>query len=481
LKSPVAIEFAPDLELIGHVGPARNSNIHPRASSRRQPPCFPAFPGNFYDVALRYLTIDFNSFFASVEQQERPELRGKPVGIVPVMAETTGCVAVSLEAKAMGLTRNARVSDARRMCPGIVIVEARPETYINYHRRLKDVIASLVPDIEVQSIDEVTAHLHEMLDRTEAEKLARKIKAKITRVVGPLLRSSIGIAPTWLLAKVASDMQKPDGLVILDDEDVPAKLLHLAPGDIAGIGPNIQRRLGEHGITTMAQLYAATMAEFRGVWGGVRGEQIWRLLHGEDLPYFEQKTDQSMGHGHVLPPAKRNHADALAVLHRLLQKAAMRLRHSQLYAGALSVSVDYADETHWSDALQLTETQDTLRLTHALNDLWRKRPERLSRSKPLRIGVHLTGLIDLKLHTPDLFDEPVEKTRGKLFAAVDHLNKVLGKNTVYLGGAHGATQDAPMRIAFTRIPEPEIEEIDRSYEGRLKKPSKPAAPEPEAW
>lgn len=139
-------------------------------------------------VALRYLTIDFNSFFASVEQQERPELRGKPVGIVPVMAETTGCVAVSLEAKAMGLTRNARVSDARRMCPGIVIVEARPETYINYHRRLKDVIASLVPDIEVQSIDEVTAHLHEMLDRTEAEKLARKIKAKITREVGSTLR-----------------------------------------------------------------------------------------------------------------------------------------------------------------------------------------------------------------------------------------------------------------------------------------------------
>ncbi|SDR67272.1 DNA polymerase [Opitutus sp. GAS368] len=432
-------------------------------------------------MALRYLTIDFNSFFASVEQQERPELRGQPVGIVPVMAETTGCVAVSLEAKAMGLSRNTRVSDARRLCPGIIIVEARPETYINYHRRLKDVIASLVPDLEVQSIDEVTAHLHAMLSRAEAEKLARQIKAKITREVGPLLRSSIGIAPTWLLAKVASDMQKPDGLVILDEEDVPAKLLHLKPGDIAGIGPNIQRRLGEHGITTMTQLFAATMAEFRGIWGGVRGEQIWRLLHGEDLPYFEQKTGQSIGHGHVLPPAKRNHTDALAVLHRLLQKAAMRLRHSQLYAGALSVSVDYADETHWSGELQLTETQDSLRLTHALNDLWHRRPEKSARRTPLRIGVHLTRLIDLKLHTPDLFEEQTEKTRGKLFEAVDHLNKVLGKNTVYLGGAHGATQDAPMRIAFTRIPEPEIEEIDRSYAGRLKKPQKPAPPEPEAW
>jgi DNA polymerase-4 len=424
-------------------------------------------------VALRYLTIDFNSFFASVEQQERPELRGKPVGIVPVLAETTGCVAISIEAKARGLARNVRVAEARRLCPGIVIVEARPETYINYHRRLKEVIASLVPDIEVQSIDEVTAHLHALLNRTQAGQLARQIKAKITREVGPLLRSSIGIAPTWLLAKVASDMQKPDGLVLLDDGDIPGKLLHLAPGDIAGIGPNIQRRLGEHGITTMAQLYAATMAEFRGVWGGVRGEQIWRLLHGEDLPYFEQKTGQSIGHGHVLPPAKRNPTDALAELHRLLQKAAMRLRHARLYAGALRASVDYADDTHWSGELLLTETQDTLRLTHALNELWGRRPEKSDRRTPLRIGVHLTRLIDLKLHTPDLFEEPTERARGKLFAAVDHLNKVLGKNTVYLGGAHGATKDAPMRIAFTRIPEPEVEEIDRSYQRRLKKQARP--------
>ncbi len=431
-------------------------------------------------MPLRYLTIDFNSFFASVEQQERPELRGKPVGIVPVMAETTGCVAVSLEAKALGLKRNARVSEARLQCPGIIIVEARPEVYINYQRRLVAVIESLVPETKVQSIDEVTAHLHGMLSRPEAEKLAQQIKAKITREVGPLLRSSIGIAPTWLLAKVASDMQKPDGLVILDDEDIPGKLLHLAPGDIAGIGPNIQRRLGEHGITTMAQLYAANVHELRGIWGGVRGEQIWGLLHCQDLPYFEHEGGKTIGHGHVLPPAKRNHADALAVLHRLLQKAAMRLRHSGFYAGALQIHLDYADDTHWAEGIRLTETQDTLRLTRTLNDLWKKRPPSFSRRKPLRIGVHLTELIDTRMHTPDLFEEQTEKSRNKLFKAVDLLNKVMGKNTVYLGGAHGATKDAPMRIAFTRIPEPEIEEIDRSHEGRLKKPVK-KAPEPEAW
>ena len=432
-------------------------------------------------MALRYLTIDFNSFFASVEQQECPELRGNPVGIVPVLAETTGCVAVSIEAKAAGLTRNMRVSDARLACPGLVIVEARPETYINYHHRLKAVVESCLPIWETQSIDEVTCQLTpRFAPRAEAEALARRIKAKIVREVGPLLRSSIGIAPTWLLAKVASDMQKPDGLVILDDADLPQKILHLKIEDISGIGRNMGARLREHGIDSVKKLYAATMAEFRGLWRGVRGEQMWRLLHGEDLPFFEQKGGQTIGHGHVLPPARRNPEAALAVLHRLLQKAAMRLRHGSYCAGGLSVSVDYRDDARWNGELRLTETQDTLELTRALNQLWKKRPAADRKRGPFRIGVHLTHLLDLRQHTPDLFEHETEEIHGRLFHAVDHLNQVFGKNTVYFGGAHGATRDAPMRIAFTRIPDPKLEEIDRSYEGRLKRPKKPA-PEPEAW
>ena len=96
-------------------------------------------------MPVRNLALDFNSFFASVEQQERPELRGRPVGIVPVLAETTGCIAVSIEAKALGLKRNARVADCRRACPGIAIVEARPELYIRYHRELRRIVESVVP------------------------------------------------------------------------------------------------------------------------------------------------------------------------------------------------------------------------------------------------------------------------------------------------------------------------------------------------
>lgn len=430
-------------------------------------------------MALRYLTIDFNSYFASVEQQERPDLRDRPLGIVPVVAETTGCIAVSLEARRLGVARNMRVAGARRICPGLEIVEARPETYISYHRRLVAAIESCIPVTKVQSIDEVTCTLPpRWASAAEAGALARRIKARIAREVGPLLRSSIGVAPNRLLAKVASDMEKPDGLVILDEADLPGKLLALAPGDVAGIGPSLQRRLREHGITTMPQLWAATKAEFRGIWKSVRGEQMWRLLHGEDLPFFEQQAGRTIGHGHVLPPAARGPEASLAVLHRLLQKAAMRLRHDGLCAGGLQVAIDYRDGTAWDGGLRLTETQDTLELTRALNQLWKRRPPADRKRAPLRLGVHLTHLLDLRLHTPDLFEQQTEATHGRLLHAVDHLNKVLGKNTVYFGGAHGATASAPMRIAFTRIPEPEVEEIDRSYQRRLKKPATPAAPEP---
>jgi DNA polymerase-4 len=148
----------------------------------------------------------------------------------------------------------------------------------------------------------------------------------------------------------------------------------------------------------------------------------------------------------------------------------------------MQVTVDYVDEgVHWSEELQLTETQDTLKFTHALNQIWAALPARVKRRRPLRVGVQLTGLIDLQMHTPDLFEQQDEKNRDRLLHAVDHLNKVLGKNSVYFGGAHGATKGAPMRIAFTRIPKPELEEIDRRYEGRLKPGKEFTDPEPEVW
>lgn len=426
-------------------------------------------------MPLRALVVDFNSFFASVEQQERPELRGQPVAIVPVMTEATGCIAISLEAKRRGLTRNLPVKEAREKIPELILVESRPETYIRYHHRLVEAIESCLHVDHVGSIDEVTCRLTgSHAEPAKAVAAAKRIKQAVRSEVGECLRCSIGIAPNWLLAKVASDMEKPDGLVVLDEADLPARLFTLAPGDIAGIGPGLQQRLLGRGITTLEQLFALSMREWRGIWGSVRGEQMWRLLHGEDLPFFEQQSDQTLGHGHVLPPALRNDKSAFAVLHRLLQKAAMRLRDSGLYAGRLQVSVSYGADGSWADELHFNDTQDTLHLTHALNQLWKRRPRRWAARRPLKVSVRLLDLLRSEAHTPDLFSAEEERTHGRLLEAVDRLNRTFGKNSVVFGGALGATGYAPMRIAFTRIPKPELEEIDRARGRRLRPP--PAAP-----
>ena len=428
-------------------------------------------------MALRALAIDFNSFFASVEQQEHPELRGQPVGIVPVIAETTGCIAISIEAKALGLERNARVAECRLRCPGIIIVEARPELYIRYHHCLREIVETLVPVKKIQSIDELECELSgDFAQPARALALAREIKARIARDAGALLRSSIGIGPNWFLAKLASDLEKPDGLVLFDEADIPGKLIErgVQLGDFTGIGAGMEQRLRAAGIPDVATLYAASSSQLRAVWGSVEGARFHDWLHG-GLQEREPTKTSTIGHSHVLPPEKRTPVAALAVLHRLLQKAAMRLRHDGFYAGGLRLSVSYRDDTEWSADLRFNETQDTLHFIHALKEIWSRRPPAHQSKTLLRVGIILDRLLPSAQHTGDLFDSEKEKSRDKLLNAVDTLNLTFGKNSVYFGGAHGATGYAPMRIAFTRIPNPKLEEIDPSLNRRLK-PQNPIPP-----
>jgi DNA polymerase-4 len=427
---------------------------------------------------LRALAIDFNSFFASVEQQERPELRGKPLIVVPVMAETSGAIAISIEAKQLGLKRNARVAESRQQCPGLIVIEARPELYIRYHRKLKEVVESLAFVKKVQSIDELECELSGVYaEPKRALRLAEEIRAKIYQDVGRCLRCSIGIGPNWFLAKLASDIKKPDGLVLFDESDIPEKILSIELGDFTGIGENMEKRLRAAGINNVTQLYAADSAWLRSIWGSVEGARFHDWLHG-GVQEREPPKQSTIGHSHVLPPEKRNGPAALAVLHRLLQKAAMRLRHDNLYAGGLSLSVGYRDDTDWSADLRFNETQDTLHFTHVLNELWGRRPKAHTTKAPKQVGIILHQLLASNLHTADLFESAKENSRSRLHGAIDTLNQTFGKNSVYFGGAHGATAYAPMRIAFTRIPQPELEEID-AKRGRRLRPKKEPPPPPE--
>jgi DNA polymerase-4 len=405
-------------------------------------------------MTLRALYLDFNSYFASVEQQLRPELRGKPIGVLPVVAETTCCIAASYEAKAFGVKTGTRVSDARKMCPNIIFVEARPYKYVEYHHMLVEIVESCTHVEKTLSIDEMVCKLTGSQQKREnALKLAQHIKDTLALRAGSQIRSSIGIAPNVFLAKVASNMQKPDGCVVIEESDLPEKLYPLELRSLYGIGRSMQARLNSNGIHTVQQLYAANRQQLKTIWGGIGGEQYYDKLRGLEL--FEVKNDRSsLGHSHVLSPELRSPAAALSVLHRLLQKSCMRLRSYQLYASGISITVKHLDDPGWTIDSKCSPTDDTLILTKVLEQLWKSYPRHKS---PYKIGVALTRLVDSGQKTLDMFQPASLDPEKGLNATLDKLNMRYGKNTVYFGGAYNALNNAPMRIAFNHIPDLSVE------------------------
>lgn len=404
-------------------------------------------------MTLRAFFIDFNSYFASVEQQLRPELRGLPVGVVPVVAETTCCIAASYEAKAFGIKTGTKVAEARRLCPDIRIVEARPPVYVEFHDRLVAVVEDCIPVDRVLSIDEMVCTLdRRQQQRGEAEQLARQVKHAIYDSVGREMRCSIGIAPNFFLAKVASKMQKPDGLVVVERHELPGRLYGLEIGDLYGVGPRMVKRLNDLGIHSMEDLCRAEKQTLKHAWHGIEGERMYARLRGEHV-YAPPTKKSSLGHSHVLAPEKRTPQAAFAILQKLLQKAATRLRHERLVSGRLILCLDYLNDQSWHEKLKLDPSDDTLELLHVLKQLWQRRP--CNTPPLLRVGVVLTELLEKRGHSLSLFGDVYN--REQLNTTMDSINEKFGRNSVYFGGAHLARDSAPMRIAFTHIPNPKLE------------------------
>jgi len=441
--------------------PLRLDGIAPKASEAARS----GAPG----TDLNWLFVDLNSYFASVEQEVRPELRGRPVAVVPMMADTTVCIAASYEAKALGVKTGTMVGDAKRMCPGIVLLEARHELYVDYHHRIVEAVEGCLPVTAVLSIDEMACRL---LGRERpllaAMELGRKVKAAIRDKVGSSLRSSVGLATNRYLAKVASDMEKPDGLVALPLDILPGALRQLTLRDLPGIGAKTEKRLNDKGIRTMDDLMTLACDKAGDLWGSVWGERLWHWLRGEDFDMSETEHLKSLSHQHVLAPEMRTQEKAWAVAHKLLHKAAMRLRAGGLWAGAIGLAVGFAGPNGervpvsnfgvpvkgWKGELKLSECQDNPTLIAALTRLWSGIPKDAAYEHPYFIGVHLNGLVPDRLHSLNLFDGTEdEQSRAKLLAVMDQLNNKYGLSTLAPATMLTAYKSAPTRIAFHSIPE----------------------------
>ncbi|HZZ30325.1 MAG TPA: hypothetical protein VFE46_20165 [Pirellulales bacterium] len=389
-----------------------------------------------------------NSFFASAEQHLQPPLRNRPVAVSPVNAETTCCIAASYEAKRFEVKCGTPVYLARRMCPGIKIVPARPTKYIQIHADLKAAIETCLPVESVMSIDEFACRLSaDRRDAASALRLAQQVKLAIRTQVGEFLRSSIGIAPNQFLAKVAADMQKPDGLTLIQAHELPQRLYPLELIDLPGIGRRMGQRLYRAGIREVQQLCGLSTVELSQLWGSrIIGHAWWRQLRGYDLPIVPTHRS-SVGNSHVLGPELRTPELARGVLMRLLHKAAARLRHIGYFARSISVLVECLGGRACHSSLRMSPCHDTLTLLEFAAALW---PNEFP-APPLRVSVVLAELIPAGSVTGMLFDQ--DRQLSALAAAMDRVNQKFGAHAVYFGGMHGSQEEGGTAIAFNQIPD----------------------------
>jgi DNA polymerase-4 len=410
-------------------------------------------------MPLRNLYIDFNSYFASVEQQLNPKFRGKPTAVVPVMTDRTACIAASYEAKKLGIKTGTSVWEAKKICPGINLVEANHRVYIEYHHKLVDTIETCIHVDQIMSIDEVVCSLMgKEREPQRAIAIALHIKKEIAEKIGEFIKCSIGIGPNRFLSKTATDMKKPDGLTVIEEKDLPQILYSLKINDIVGVGRGMEIRLRKNGIYTVEQLCGATKSKLHEIWGGIEGDRMYSQLRGEIVkrPPTHRTT---IGHSHVLPPEQRNKEEAFAVLNRLLQKAAMRLRYLGYAAGAMSVGVRFLGSQRWRDEMNFSHTQNTIFLLQSLKKIWESYPA--ENFTPLAVGITLYKLIEEGDNTP-MFFEDYDKQKS-LNSAIDKLNKKYGFASAYYAPSHTAIKSAPMRIAFTQIPDLDIEDDDKEF------------------
>ncbi|HCB75289.1 MAG TPA: type VI secretion protein ImpB [Sphingomonas bacterium] len=415
---------------------------------------------------LRWLFLDLNSYFASVEQQLQPELRGRPVIVAPLDSDTTVAIAASIEAKRYGISTGTPVWEAKRLCRDLVVTPARHRRYVEFHDAIVAEIWRHIPVTHVCSIDEVACRLLDNEnDREQAIALARRIKAGIRAQVGECLRSSVGIAPNRLLAKLASDMEKPDGLTVLEGAELPQRLFGLKLRDIAGIGPRMEKRLAVQGVNDIAELCARRPRDAGSAWGGTDGDRLWYLLHGVDLP-SKPTQSRTIGHSHVLSPAKRGLEPTRLTARRLALKAASRLRRKGYRSRLLILHSKFEDDkSNWRASVKLPATQDSFVILSALDGLFpRLAAAGQARTGGFRlrmVGVTLAEIEPVAGEQASLFamldpDDPLAReTRGlALSRAMDRMNERFGRNAVTVGPLGGGRIDrVGTKIAFGRIPE----------------------------
>ncbi|MEY4332536.1 MAG: hypothetical protein RLZZ196_1274 [Bacteroidota bacterium] len=402
---------------------------------------------------LNWLYIDINSYFATIEQQVNPDLRNKPVAIVPLLSDSTCAIAASQEAKLKGITTGTRIYQAKKLCPELICIKARHNLYVEYHHKIFNEVDRYLHVDHIFSIDEGACRLTgKYCLEEEAVSIAKIIKKAIRDNVGDYITSSIGIAPNRYLAKIASNMQKPDGLSVINPSELPNKLYSLNLKSLPGIGSKTEERLIKNGITSIKQLCFLDRARLKALWGNVWGEKVWSLIRGADLP-LEETRNSTIGHSKVLGSEQQHIQHARNVLINLVQKAASRLRAKELYTTCILLTVGLKSGNSIKESLKIELSSDSSTILKHIIKLWDKIFTNLD-IKQIRIKKVGISFYNLQTGSKQLTFEDFSKQKKnqKLSEVLDAINKRMGINSVSIGVAT-KTYVSEQIVAFGHIPE----------------------------
>jgi DNA polymerase IV len=276
------------------------------------------------------LHIDFDSFFASVEQQYHPEYRGKPLGVTARNGRNC-IIAASREAKRLGIGTGSRRHDALKLCPTMSFVQADFNKYWEISQKFLAICKDFSPFVEVFSIDELfmdvtmTAHLF-----GGVHALIQKVKDRIRDEIGEYITVSVGISYNKLLAKLGSGLKKPDGIVEIKPSQVPYIYRIATLQDICGIGRRIEKRLNQMGIYTLTQLSATPLHSLIAEFGDVEGHFLYNAGRGKDTsvvkPFSVIDEAKSISRNYCLPQNEYNDRIVLQNLYELCEELGIKLR-----------------------------------------------------------------------------------------------------------------------------------------------------------
>lgn len=379
--------------------------------------------------------VDMNSYFASCEQQMVSEYRNRPIGVCPFSGPRAVIIAPSIEAKKFGVKTGMRFSDAKALCPELIMAQARPVIYRRFHVQIMNLLREYCEEVIPKSIDEAVVNLtNYKLVYKDPIALAQQIKEQMANEIGKFVTCSIGIAPNVFLAKLATELQKPNGLVVINEDNIDEQLAKLSLTDLPGIAIRNALRLNTIGIHSPLELRHASESKLRKAFGGIVGTYWHQRLHFGEVDMYTSNY-KAMSATRMLSKEIRNNVKAQqSLLIALCTKLEQRMVKQGVFCREIIFKTTYYDGTaSWKVRIKVNDAlQDGMELMEYIMNKVRtayyQERKAIFNTKMRSIGVIISAFLPDTHLQYSLFDNRIQKDIVR--KAMYQIKDKYGKNSV---------------------------------------------------